>query len=308
MKTKFKNLIELFDTYKDEATCKALLAQQRWGNNPACPHCGALKPYVTNRGYKCSSKECYKKFTVTVGTVFENSNLKLRTWFAAMYLISTSKKGISSVQLAEQLNITQKSAWFVLHRVREMLKDNNETQLKGTIEVDETYIGGKRSNKHAHERRALQEKYGTGFLEKTPVVGALERDGRVIAFPMLKAEGNVLKPIVYNLVEKGSTLMTDGHGGYKGLNADYNHVVINHAQGVYVVNKTFHTNSIEGFWSIFKRGIYGIYHSVSPKHLHRYCNEFTFRYNERELKNDKRFFLALQNSDGRRLKFNDLIA
>jgi len=140
MKSQFNSLIQLLDFFKDEETCKAYLGQQRWGDTPACPHCGCTKAYVTNRGFKCSEKTCYKKFTVTTGTIFENTKIKLRTWFAAMYLVTAHKKGISSLQLSRDLNITQKTAWFVLHRVREMLKKKAPQKLEGIVEADETYV------------------------------------------------------------------------------------------------------------------------------------------------------------------------
>lgn len=148
----FKNLKQLFDTFKDEATCKAYLEQQRWNGNVECPFCACTKVYRTNRGFKCGDKFCAKKFSVTVGTIFENSKVGLVTWFAAIYLCTSSKTGVSSLQLSRQLGITQKSAWFVLHRIREMLKDKAPHMLNNMVEVDETYIGGKMKNKHKKVR------------------------------------------------------------------------------------------------------------------------------------------------------------
>jgi len=153
MSAPFKNLQQLFDHFRDEQTCIAYYEQLRWGGKPVCPHCASEKVYRTNRGFKCGNKDCRKKFTVTVGTIFENSKIKLRTWFAATYLVSTSKKGISSVQLATQLGITQKTAWFVLHRIREMLKEKTSSKpLSGMVEADETYVGGKNKNRHADKK------------------------------------------------------------------------------------------------------------------------------------------------------------
>ena len=150
----FKSLIQLLDYFKDEQTCIEYYERLRWGNEPACPHCGCTNPYKTNRGWKCRDKECHKKFTVKVGTIFENSKISFRIWFAAIYLATTSKKGISSVQLATQLNITQKTAWFVLHRIREMLKSKSPDMLGDgkMVEADEAYIGGKEQNKHRNGR------------------------------------------------------------------------------------------------------------------------------------------------------------
>ena len=153
MTTEFKSLISLLDYFKDEETCKTYYENVRWGGNPICPHCKAGNPYRTNRGFKCSDKTCLKKFTVTVGTIFENSKISLRIWFASMYLIKSAKKGISSVQLSKQLDITQKSAWFLLHRIREMLKRETVEELSGNCQVDESYFGGKNKNKHKDKRK-----------------------------------------------------------------------------------------------------------------------------------------------------------
>jgi hypothetical protein len=170
MDSNFKNLQQLLDFIKDEAVCKEYYEQKCWSGTPACPHCGnAGKIYRTNRGFKCGEKTCFKKFSVISGTIFKNSKIGLRTWFAAMYLISNSKKGISSLQLAEQLDITQKTAWFVNHRIREMLKDAVSTKLTDIIEVDETFIGGKNNNRHKDKK--VENLQGRNFIEKTPVLG-----------------------------------------------------------------------------------------------------------------------------------------
>ncbi|OKL39179.1 IS1595 family transposase [Pontibacter flavimaris] len=307
MKSQFNSLLQLLDFFNDEETCKAFLGQQRWGDTPSCPHCGCTKAYVTNRGFKCSEKTCYKKFTVTTGTIFENTKIKLRTWFAAMYLVTAHKKGISSLQLSRDLNITQKTAWFVLHRIREMLREKAPQMLEGTVECDETYVGGKAENKHKKVRKELREK-GTGYVNKTPVFGLLQREGNVHTFVMSKEDGATLKPILREKVSASAMVVTDGFGAYGDLHKEFKaHEIINHAQDEYVRGE-FHTNSIEGFWSQLERGIYGIYHNVSPKHLHRYCHEFGYRYNNRKVTDCARFHDAVNKVGNTRLTYKALIA
>jgi transposase-like protein len=306
MTSQFNSLLQVLDYFKEEKTCISYLAQSRWADAPSCPHCGNVGAYITNRGYKCKAKECGKKFTVTTGTIFENTKISLRTWFAAMYLCTAHKKGISSLQLSRDLNITQKTAWFVLHRIREMLNANQTEKLTGTVEVDETYVGGKTRNKHA-KKRELDNAKGTGSVNKTPVVAMLQRDGRIVTVVSPIANGDTIKPFIYANVEKGATVYTDGFGAYKGLDKHYTHEVVRHDAGEYVRENGIHTNSIEGFWSQLKRGIIGIYHNVSPKHLHRYCHEFGYRYNTRKVTDVTRFEDAIKNVNVR-LTYAKLIA
>lgn len=309
VKTEFKNVIQLLDYFKGEATCKALLAQQRWGGNPICPHCGAEKPYITARGYKCSNNQCYKKFSVTVGTIFENSKIKLRYWFAAIYLCSAHKKGISSHQLGRDLGITQKSAWFVLHRIREMLKDKAPQMLTGTVEVDETFIGGKEGNKHKSKR--AEGNSAKGGAGKAAVIGLLERGGNIVTQPVKRANKIHLLPVMVAHVPAGTTVYTDEKATYKNnLKKVYDHDYTNHAKKQYVKRiggNSIHTNSVEGFWSHLKRGLNGIYHSVSVKHLGTYCNEYAYRFNTRKTKDVDRFFNTLKNSGNFKLSYKQLI-
>lgn len=304
MTTQFKSFIEVLDFFKEEKTCIAYLAKSRWGNTPSCPHCGNVGAYITNRGYKCKARECHKKFTVITGTIYENTKISLRLWYATMYLCTAHKKGIASTQLARDLNITQKTAWFLLHRVREMLANNERTKLRGIIEADETYIGGKTSNKHK-SKRDLDNAKGTGAINKTGVFGMVERDGAVITKVIDKADQETIHPLLKENIENGSLLVTDGHGAYKGTT--FNHEIIEHEKGEYVRNHV-HTGYIDGYWSLFKRGIIGIYHYVSPKHLQRYSNEFSYRYNSRGHLDPVRFedtFLLCNNV---RLTYKRLIA
>ena len=293
MELHFKSLPKLLDHFKDNATCIAFLEQQRWGKNPICPHCGNKEVYRTNRGFKC--KSCEKKFTVTVGTVFENSKIKLNIWFAAIYLCTAHKKGISSLQLHRDLGVTQKTAWFMLPRIREMLRQKKSPLLQGTIQADETFVGGKNKNRHADKK--VEESQGRSVKDKTPVFG-LVNEGKVNTEVIPDTKATTLKPIIEAMVEKGAIVVTDEWNGYSGLGIDYNHQIIKHNEGKYKHNE-FHTNSVEGFWSLLKRGIFGIYHYASPQHLNRYCDEFSYRYNTRKIDDSDRFMNSLTRTDGR---------
>jgi len=306
MTTNFKSLIQVLDFFKNEETCIQYLADQRWGEKPCCPHCGNTKAWKTNRGYTCAAKECSKKFSVTTGTIFENTKLSLRLWFATIYLCTAHKKGISSLQLSRDLNITQKTAWFLLHRVREMLNNNKPEYLNGTVEVDETYVGGKSKNKHVSKR--IPNSQGRSGNGKTAVIGLLERNGNVKTFVIKDTEANTLQPIMLAHVSPDATVVTDAYRSYNGLNAVYNHVTVKHTENNYITVGEDHTNNIEGYWSLLKRGIIGIYHYVSPKHLHRYCNEFGFRYNTRKVSDVVRFEDAFKLVNNVRLTYTTLIA
>lgn len=308
----FKTLIQLLDFFKDDETCIKYLEQQRWGDTLACPFCSVINPYRTNRGFKCRDNQCHKKFTVKVGTIYENSKVPLRTWFAAIYLCTSSKKGISSLQVSRQLGITQKTAWFVLHRVREMLRDKAPAMLAKEVQIDETYVGGSVKNKHKSKIAKLKQQQGgkglTGRSDtKTPVFGIVETGGKVIVKVTDWVTKKKAKQLIDSHVQKGSTMVTDGFAMYAFLSkgTDFTHVMVDHKKGEYVKGG-FHTNSIENFWSLLKRGIIGIFHQVSPQHLQRYCDEFASRYNTRQIADNQRFDLALQNSNGR-LKYNTLI-
>jgi transposase-like protein len=315
MKTTFKSLIELLDFFKEEKTCYEFLAQQIWeGGKAVCPHCNSAKVYTTKSRstnpakkdipeYRCASKECGKKFTATVGTIFESSKISLRTWYAAIYLASSSKKGISSLQVSRQLDITQKTAWYLLQRIREMFKETAPAMLKGTVEVDETYVGGKDKNRHASKKKGGR---GRG-TDKTPVVGLLERDGKVLTFVVPDTQASTIQPLMVEFVAQEALLITDSYRSYRGLEKVYNHVTVKPIDGNFKTTGKFHTNNIENYWSIFKRGIIGVYHFVSTKHLHRYCNEFGYRYNTRKESEQVRFEDVVKRSSNKLLPYKTLI-
>lgn len=302
---KFKNITQLLDHFKDEATCRDFLEYKRWQGVPKCPHCASIRVWRTDRGFKCANKECCKKFSVISGTVYENTKIPLRIWFAAIYLCSSSKKGISSLQASRQLGITQKSAWFLLHRVRELLTEKAPKMLRGVAQVDESYVGGKEHNKHASKKQK-EKAQGRNEDSKTPILGLVDSQGQIVVKVLPFVSKRNITKIIHETIEPNTVMVTDAFILYRHLERSklYKHVVVNHSEGQYV-NNGYHTNSIEGFFGIFKRGIIGIYHFTSRKHLQRYCNEFASRYNTRKIADDERFELAVENCSGR-LKYDDL--
>ena len=305
MKT-FKNIFDSQKHFDTEEKCREYLEQQRWNNTPACPFCGSINVcrFANGKIFKCREKECRSKFSVTVGTIYENTKIPLQKWFLATYILSVHSKGISSLQLATWLGVTQKTAWHLNHRIREMLTETAPELLEGIVELDESYVGGSESNKHASKRKVKG-----GAKGKTMVFGALQRDGKVKTKVIRKTDINNVTETTKQLVAAGSTTITDEHRAYNNLNEDYEHRRVNHGDKEYVRYEDIivHTNSIEGFWNILKKQIDGIHHSVSAKHLQRYCNESAFRYNHRKVAQDERFADALANCNGS-LKYKVLTA
>ncbi len=293
--------------FHDEAAAYQHLEDLLWPNGAVCPHCGnadkvyALSGESTRIGLKkCGA--CRKQFTVKVGTVFESSHIPLHKWLQATYLMCSSKKGISSLQLQRTLEITYKSAWFMTHRIREAMRSDSLPPIGGknkVVEVDETYVGGKEKNRHANKKHRA----GRGAVTKHPVVSLVERDGKVRSFHLPQVTAKTLKPILKAHISKRSYVMTDEAKVYPAAIGSFKHGSVNHSAGEYVRGHFWHTNTVENYFSILKRGIVGTFHHVSQQHLSRYVAEFDFRYNERAISDSDRTEIALKGVIGKRLVY-----
>jgi transposase-like protein len=293
--------------FTDEDAAREHLESRRWPNGPVCPHCGATAEAITRMAgrahragtFQCNS--CRNQFTVTVGTVFERSKIPLHKWVLATYLLSSSKKGMSSHQLHRMLGVTYKTAWFMSHRLREAMREpvtpgkNGLGGANKVVEVDETFVGGKAKNR----------KSTAPIPPKEPVVSLVERDGKVRSFHLPEVTAKTLRPILVTQIDRKSYLMTDEHKAYKPIGREFvGHGAVNHSIEEYVRGGGFfHTNTVENYFSLLKRGIYGIYHHVSQQHLKRYVGEFDFRYNHRDADDGERTDAALRGIEGKRLTY-----
>lgn len=288
---KFNTISEVVQTFCDEEVCIKHLEKLRWGDDVVSPFDPTSKVYRC-KGFKYRCKNTGKYFNVKTNTLFDNSKVPLQKWFVAIWLVTCHSKGISSVQLAKDIGVTQKTAWFLLHRIRNCFGFDNDNNLGNDIEVDETYVGGKNKNRHAAKK--VKNSRGRSHIDKTPVFGMVERQGKLNARVVRDVTAPTLQALITQYATKNSTIHSDEWAAYATLPKCYTHTVVSHGVGEYV-NGNKYTNTIEGFWSILKRGIIGIYHKVSPKHLQKYVDEFVFRYNTRKYIQTDRFNYLLSN-------------
>ena len=293
----FNSILELIQAFPDQQTCIDHLEQLRWNGNVVSPFDPTSKVYdCKGNKYKC--KNTGKYFNVKTNTIFDNTKMPLQKWFLAIWLVTSHKKGISSLQLGRDLNITQKSAWFMLGRIRQCFGIDND-QLENEVEADETFVGGKNKNRHANK------KFKGTSDDKTPVLGMVERGGKLSAKAIENTTRETLSREIINTVKEGTKLYTDEYASYKSLQRIYDHSFVKHSRRQYVKGNV-HTNTIESFWAILKRGIFGIYHFTSKKHLQLYVDEFVFRYNSRHTTEAIRFNSLLTNLENR-ITYKELI-
>ena len=299
------SVVQIMRDFPDNDTCYAWLEKVRWSNGPVCPHCGTRhgisSPKSKPHTYWC--KSCRKNFTVTTGTILHGTRTPLPNWMYAIYSVMTARKGVSAMQLSKELGVQYRTAWYMLHRVREACA-TGEFKLEDKVEMDEAYIGGKEANKH--NKRKL--KAGRGPVGKTPVIGACERGGKTVTMPVESADAKTATEFAESAVAEGSKIYTDQSRIYNKL--PYEHESVNHSDGEYVRGDV-HTNGIESVWAVLKRSLHGTWHHVSRKHLHRYVNEATMRLNDGNVRHDtigRMESRLARNMDNRRIRYRDLIA
>ena len=295
---------EFLSKFDSEDKAREHFEKQRWPDGPFCPHCGLFDKAWRKKSkpgyFRCG--HCLKDFTARINTVLHRSHIPYRKWYMAIYLMMTARKGVSSLQLAKELGITQKSSWFLLHRLREAC-GNKDSKLSGIVEIDETYLGGRERNRHASKKRRV----GRGVAGKDIVLGMRERGGKTKAIHVKDTEATTLMASITAAVVPGGQIMTDDHRSYLGLRRFYEHRVVNHSAKQYVDGMA-HTNGIESVWAVLKRGFVGTYHHFSTKHLQRYVDEFAFRLNEGNVRQKLlvRISALLANTPNKRLTYKQL--
>lgn len=300
----FDSLIELLDYFNTEKKCIKFLEKELWENGkPASPYDPTSKVYRRGDGlYRCRNSG--RNFNVKKGTIFEGSKLPLRKWFTAIYLLCNHSKGISSTQLAKILKVTLKTSWFLTHRIRECFKPDLTEKLTGEVELDETFVGGK--NKNRHWNKKFKKCQGRSFKDKVPVMGMLQRGGRVVCKVVKNTSYKQLTAPILRTVNRTATLYSDEWQGYKVVQKVYKHYIVDHGHGIYVDGGAY-TNTIEGFWGNYCKRSLSLYNFISRKHMQAYFDEFSFRYNTNKVSNGERFVEAIRNSQ-HRLTYNQLVA
>ena len=291
--------------FSEFENCRKFMVELRWSDGVVkCPHCGAdnVTWLAKARVWKCYAKHERPTFTLKTSTIFEDSPIALEKWLTAAWLIISCKNGISSYEIHRGLGVTQKTAWFMLHRIRLAMKEGGFSKLSGEVEVDESFIGGKARN--MHKARHAKKITGTGGKDKVIVMGIMERGGNVRAMVVDNRKKKTVQNTVREHVEAGSAIFTDELKSYDGLESDFQHAVINHA--VEYVDGNVHTNAMENFWSLLKRGLHGTYISVEPFHLFRYIDEQAYRFNNRKMTDAERFAGVMKQIVGRRLTYAEL--